>query len=55
MKALSDVQTFGNLAIPMSIRNAPTSLIKDLGYGKGYDKYSSESFLPDQIKNKKYY
>ncbi len=62
MKALADVQTFGNLPIPLSIRNAPTSLMKGLGYGKGYDlpageagKYSKESFLPDQIKNKKYY
>ena len=55
MKALSDVQAFGNLPIPMSIRNAPTTLMKDLGYGKGYEKYSKESFLPDQIKGKKYY
>ncbi len=55
MKALSDVQTYGNLPIPLSMRNAPTALMKDLGYGKGYIKYSNESFLPDQIKNKKYY
>jgi len=55
MKALSDVQTYGNLPIPMSIRNAPTTLMKGLGYGKGYEKYSQESFLPEQIKGKKYY
>lgn len=55
MKALSDVQTYGNLPIPMSIRNAPTTLMKGLGYGKGYNKYSNESFLPEQIKGKKYY
>lgn len=55
MRALSDVQTLGNLPIPMSIRNAPTALMKGLGYGKGYEKYSKESFLPDQIKGKKYY
>lgn len=55
MKALSDVQTFGNLPIPLSIRNAPTTLMKGLGYGKGYEKYSSDSFLPDSLKGKKYY
>ena len=55
MKALSDVQTFGNLPIPLSIRNAPTTLMKGLGYGKGYEKYSSESFLPESLKGKKYY
>lgn len=55
MKALSDVQTYGNLPIPMSIRNAPTTLMKGLGYGKGYEKYSQDSFLPEQIKGKKYY
>ena len=54
MKALSDVKEFGNLPIPMSIRNAPTKLMKDLGYGKGYQKYTKESFLPEQLKGKKY-
>jgi len=28
--------------------------MKDLNYGKGYDKYTKESFLPDKLKNKKY-
>ncbi len=55
MKALQDIKRFGNLAIPMSIRNAPTALMKNLGYGKGYDKYTKESLLPDEIKGKKYY
>ena len=55
MSALSDVKNFGNLPIPMSIRNAPTKLMKDLGYGKSYDKYIKESLLPDKLKNKKYY
>jgi len=55
MKALSDVQTYGNLPIPMAIRNAPTTLMKGLGYGKGYEKYSKESFLPEPLKGKKYY
>lgn len=55
MSALSDVKTFGNLPIPMSIRNAPTKLMKDLGYGRGYEKYTKESLLPDKLKTKKYY
>lgn len=55
MAALSDVKTFGNLPIPMSIRNAPTKLMKDIGYGKGYDKYPKESLLPDKLKGKKYF
>jgi putative ATPase len=54
MEALSDVQKYGNLPIPLSIRNAPTKLMKGLGYGSGYDKYSTESHLPDKIKGKKY-
>ncbi len=55
MAALSDVRQFGNLPIPMSIRNAPTKLMKDLGYGAGYDKYTKESLLPEKLKGKKYY
>jgi len=53
--ALSDVEQFGNLPIPKNILNAPTKLMKDLGYAKGYDKYSTESHLPEKIKGKKYY
>lgn len=55
MKALSDVRQFGNLPIPFNLRNAPTKLMKNLGYGKGYEKYTKESLLPDQLKNKKYF
>jgi len=54
-KALEDVKTFGNLPIPMNLRNAPTKLMKDLGYGKGYTKYTNESLLPEKLKGKKYY
>lgn len=53
--ALADVKTYGNLAIPLKIRNAPTKLMKELNYGKGYEMYSGESLLPDKLKNKKYY
>lgn len=52
--ALDDVRKFGNLPIPMKIRNAPTKLMKEEGYGKGYKKYDTESLLPDKLKNKKY-
>lgn len=53
--AQEDIHTYGNLPIPMHIRNAPTKLMKNLGYGKGYEKYSEESFLPEKLKNKKYF
>jgi putative ATPase len=55
MSALEDVRRFGNLPVPMNIRNAPTKLMKELGYGEGYDKYTKESLLPDKIKSKRYY
>lgn len=55
MKALGDVKKFGNLPIPMSLRNAPTKLMQDLGYGKNYEAYTNESLLPEKLKNKKYY
>lgn len=53
--ALDDVKTHGNLEIPFKVRNAPTKLMKNLGYGKGYDMRDPESFLPAKLKNKKYY
>ena len=55
--AQEDVRKHGNLPIPKEILNAPTKLMKDLGYGKDYEKYPDEnkSLLPEKIKNKKYY
>lgn len=53
--ALADVKQYGNLPIPLMIRNAPTKLMKDLDYGKGYQKYTTESLLPEKIKGKRYY
>ena len=53
-EALNDVEKFGNLPIPLKIRNASTKLMKDVGYGKGYEKYDQESYLPEKLKNKKY-
>lgn len=54
LKAMADVKKFGNLPIPLKIRNPVTKLMKDLDYGKDYEKYDQESYLPDKIKNKKY-
>jgi len=55
MSALKDVKTYGNLPIPLSILNPETKLMEDLGYGKGYEKYTKESLLPEKLKNKKYF
>ncbi len=52
--AQKDVKEYGNLPVPMNIRNAPTKLMEEIGYGEGYEKYSNESFLPEKLKNKKY-
>ncbi len=55
-----DVEEFGNLPVPLHIRNAPTKLMKDLGYGADY-KYSpdfdyqeNQEYLPDKLKGRKY-
>ncbi len=53
-EALDDVRKTGNLPIPLKIRNAPTKLMKELGYGKNYTKYDTESYLPEKLKGKKY-
>lgn len=52
--ALSDVEKFGNLPIPLEIRNAPTAVMKNLGYGHGYEMYSQKSLLPEKLTQKKY-
>lgn len=54
LEAMIDVKKFGNLAVPLKIRNAPTKLMKDLDYGKGYEIYTKEDLLPEKLKNKKY-
>ena len=51
---MSDVKKYGNLPVPLQIRNAPTKLMKELGYGKGYERYPNESLLPEKIKGRKY-
>jgi putative ATPase len=55
MKALEDVKQYGNLPIPLTVRNAPTKLMAELGYGQGYEMYTKQSLLPDEIRGKKYY
>jgi putative ATPase len=52
--ALDDVTKLGNLPIPLTIRNAPTKLMKELGYGVGYEAYTNESLLPEKLKGKRY-
>lgn len=59
-KAADDVQKHGNLPVPLHIRNAPTKLMQQLGYGKDY-KYSpsfgykeKQEYLPDKLKGRKY-
>lgn len=56
-EALEDVKKLGNLNIPLHVRNAPTKLMKNLGYGKNYEMYpdQNKSNLPDELKGKKYY
>jgi len=53
-EAMNDVKKRGNLAVPMMIRNAPTRLMKNLGYGKGYEMYPDQDLLPEKLKGKKY-
>jgi putative ATPase len=62
LEAQADVKQYGNLPVPIHLRNAPTKLMKNLGYGKDY-KYPhnfsgskvKQQYLPDQLMGKKYY
>lgn len=53
-EAMSDAKEYGNLPIPLELRNAPTQLMRDAGYGKDYDMYTTNDLLPDILKGKKY-
>ena len=60
--ALSKIQETGDLPVPLSVRNAPTKLMKKLDYGKGYQyahsfegNFVNMEFLPDEIKGTKFY
>jgi putative ATPase len=52
--ALDDAKNYGNLPVPLKLRNAPTKLMKKLDYGKDYEKYTKEDLLPAKLKGKKY-
>ncbi|WP_344789214.1 replication-associated recombination protein A [Postechiella marina] len=56
------VKQTGDLPVPLEIRNAPTKLMKELGYGDNYkyahnynNNFAPQEFLPDDIKNTKFY
>lgn len=53
--ALQDVKERGNLPIPLKLRNAPTGLMKSLGYGKDYSMYDEGDLLPDALRGKRYF
>ena len=59
-KAQSDVKEYGNLGVPLHLRNAPTKLMKDLNYGKdykyspNYDYHENQEYMPEELKNRKY-
>lgn len=53
-EAVADVKRFGNLPVPMKLRNAPTKLMKELGYGKENEE-EKDSLLPAKLKGKKYF
>jgi putative ATPase len=61
LKVKEDIETYGNLPVPLNIRNAESKLMKDLGYGKGYEydhdlesKKSDQQCLPDKLKSRRY-
>jgi putative ATPase len=54
-RALHDATKMGNLPIPMKLRNAETNLMKEIGYGKSYEMYSDDDFLPDALKGTTYF
>jgi putative ATPase len=62
-EAMADVEQYGTLDVPLRLRNAPTRLMKNLGYGEGYryahgepDAYAAgEHYLPDEMPDRRYY
>lgn len=62
-EALADAKSSGSLDVPLHLRNAPTKMMKDLGYGKGY-RYAhnepegfaaGEKYFPDELESRTYY
>ncbi|GAB4146003.1 MAG: replication-associated recombination protein A [Patescibacteria group bacterium] len=61
-QAKQDITKYGNLPVPMHFRNAPTKLMKEIGYGKGYEydhdlegKKSDQECLPPELKDRNYF
>lgn len=61
-KAQEKVQELGDLSVPMHLRNAPTQLMKDIGYGKDYryahdfeDHFTDLEYLPDKLSGEVFY
>ena len=61
-EALSAVKKHGDLSVPLHIRNAPTRLMKNLGYGKDYEyshsydnNFSPQEYLPKELSGTKFY
>ena len=61
-KSIQAVKETGNLPVPLHLRNAPTQLMKELNYGKGYkyahdypNNFVEQAYLPEQIENTRFY
>ena len=61
-EAMSAVRRYGDLPVPMHIRNAPTKLMKNMDYGKGYqyshsyeNNFSQQEYLPEKLSGTKFY
>lgn len=62
LEAIRDARALGNLEVPLHLRNAVTSLMRDLGYGQGYryvhddpSAKSEQAHLPERLRGKRYY
>ncbi len=60
-KVKEDVEKYGNLPVPLEIRNAPTKFMKEIGYGKDYKyehskeaKKTNQEYMPEKLKGRKY-
>ncbi len=62
LEALNDGKAYGNIGVPLHLRNAVTSMMRELGYGKGYryvhddpQAREGQEHLPEPLKGRKYY
>ena len=60
--ALETARSTGNLPVPLHLRNAPTKLMKQLGYGSGYKyahdyegHFAHQQYLPDELKDARFW